>query len=75
MRAMSEEKRKNCPRCGEDIQSLLYIIKEKTVQELLPDGKYYETATYREEDDYYLCPKCRGALFGTEEQALAFLQG
>ena len=62
-----------CPKCGCEIDHLIYYVKEYNTYEFRIDSKGYKSYTYIDtydkEDEEYLCPECEETIATTEEEA------
>ena len=63
-----------CPKCGEEIDHLVYWEKAWRRAEFEADGEYHDWETHPTDSFYYACPCCGEKLFRSEEKALNFLK-
>jgi len=66
-----------CPKCGKEIEELLYYAYELNHAHFNRYGEYYnwDTLPDMKGKPDYECPECGEVLFHSEEKALAFLRG
>jgi len=64
-----------CPKCKEEIETLLNIVSGTMCYEFDDSGNYEQKGDFEDDSNVneYWCPKCQKALFNNEESAIKFL--